>query len=148
MAGNVQPQFTTNGNVSSIAVTAASTNSQAPGTIGTAVFLAFTAGSNGSFVESVLWMPTATSTITTSPATVGRIFISSLTSGATSASNTYLIAEVSLPAISADSSSAPVYPIEVVINRRIPANWTILVSNYNAPTANTQWIATVFGGDY
>lgn len=147
MAGNVQPQFTVNGNVSSVPVTAASTNSQAPGTIGTGVFLAFTAGANGSFVESVLWMPTATATTNTG-ATIGRVYLSSIASGATSASNCWLIAEVSLIVVSADSSTTPAYPVEVVVNRRIPAGYTILVSNYAAPAANTQWIATVFGGDY
>jgi hypothetical protein len=130
-----------------VAVTAGSTNSEAPGTIGTAVFLAFTAGSNGSFVESVLWMPTASATTTTT-ATVGRVYVSSISSGATSASNCFLIAEVNLAAVSADSSSAAANAVEVPVNRRIPANWTILVSNYATPQTNTQWIATAFGGDY
>lgn len=147
MAGNVQPQFCTNGNVNAVAVTAASTNSEAPGTIGTGVFLAFTAGANGSFVESVLWMATATATTSTT-ATVGRVYVSSISSGATSASNCFLVAEVYLPSVSADSASTAQYPLEIVLNRRIPASWTILVSNYAAPAANSQWIATVFGGDY
>ena len=147
MAANTQPQFTLNGNVSSIAVTAGNTSSEGGGTIATDTFKAFTAGANGSFVESVLWMPTAT-TNTSMTATVGRVYVSSIASSTTTSANTYLIAEVVLPAVSADHATIPVYSIEVPINRRIPANWTILVQNNVAPAANTQWIATVFGGDY
>jgi hypothetical protein len=148
MAGNVQPQFTTNGNVSSIAVTAGNTSSEGGGTVATSIFLAFTAGVNGSFVESVLWMPTASAAATATNATIGRVFLSSVTTGSTTSANTYLIAEVSLPSVSADSTTVANSPIEITLNRRIPASWGVLVTNHVAPASSSEWIATVFGGDY
>ena len=148
MSGNAVPQFVRQANISAIAVTAANTSSEGGGTVATDIFKAFTAdATNGSFVESVLWMPTATANTTTT-ATVGRIFISSVTSGATAATNTFLVSEVTLPAVSADHATIPVNGIEVAINRHIPAGWTILVENNAAPAGSTQCVAVVFGGDY
>jgi hypothetical protein len=148
MGGNAQPQFTRQGNISSVLVTAANTSSEGGGTIGTDTFLAFTAdATNGSFVDTVRWIPTATATTTTT-ATVGRVYISSQASGAVTSANNFLIAEVTLPAISADNSGTPVYSIDVPVNYRLPAGWTILVQCYAAPAANSAWRAVAFGGDY
>ena len=148
MSGNTNPQFTKNGRIDSVLVTAANTSSQGGGTVATDIFKAFTAdATNGSFVDEVILIPTAT-TPTTTTATVARIFASSVTSGATTSANTYLLAEVTLPAIASDNASAAVNPISVSIQKRLPAGYTILVTNHAAPAANTAWRATVSGGDY
>lgn len=145
---NTSPRFTKNGHVESVLVTAANTSSQGGGTVGTDIFKAFTAdATNGSFVEKVRLIPTAT-TPTTTTATVARIFLSSVTSGATTSSNTYLLGEVTLPAIAADNASTAVQPFDFPIGFTIPAGYTILVTNHAAPAANTAWRAAVIAGDY
>jgi hypothetical protein len=148
MAANTSPIFTKNGNVNSVLVTAANTSSQGGGTIATDIFKAFTAdATNGSFINKVRWIPTAT-TPTTTTATVGRVFMSSITSSTTTSANTHLLAEITLPAIAADSASAGATYFDIPIGAAIPAGYTILVTNHAAPAANTAWRAVVFGGDY
>src|SRR5580698_9336765 len=116
MSANTNPVFCLTANVSSVAVTAANTSSEGGGTVGTSIFLAYSPGSNGDFLESVLWMPTASTANTSTTGTIGRVFLSTVNTGSTTSANTYLIGEVLLPSVSADSSSAPVYPVELVIN--------------------------------
>lgn len=148
MAGNVSPQFTKNGVVGSVLVTAANTSSQGGGTIATDIFKVVTAdASNGSFIDYVRCIPTAT-TPTTTTATVGRLFASSVTTGTTTSSNTILIIEVALPAIAADNASTPANYIDIPLNFRLPAGWTLLATNHAAPAANTSWRFTAIGGDY
>ena len=147
-APNTSPRFTKAANISSALVTAANTSSQGGGTIATDIFKAFTAdATNGSFVEKVRWIPTATAATTTS-ATVARVFLSSVASGATTSANTHLVAEVTLPAIAADNASTAVNPFDVPLGFTIPAGWTILVTNHAAPAANTAWKAITIGSDY
>lgn len=149
MPANSIPRFTKVGDIASVLVTAANTSSQGGATaIGTDIFKAFTAdATNGSFVDRVRWLPTAT-TPTATTATVGRVFLSSVASGATTSANTYLVAEVTLPAIAADNASTAVQPLDVPLGLALPAGWTILVTTHAAPAANTAWRAVVFGGDY
>lgn len=148
MPANTDPIWTRNGNIQSVLVTAANTSSQGGGTIGTDIFKAFTAdATNGSFVQRVRLNPTAT-TPTTTTATVARVFISSVTSGSTTSSNTFLVAEVTLPAIAADNASAAAIYYDVTLGIPLPASYTILVTNHASPAANTAWRATVFAGDY
>lgn len=146
MAVTATPVFPQNPVLASVAVTAANTNGQGAGTIGTDIFLVDTAGANGTFIERVRFIPTA-STPTTTTATIGRIFYSSQSSGATTAANTHLLAEVSLPATAADNATNPVQPIDVPINFTIPTGFSLLVTNHAAPAANTQWKATAIGAD-
>ncbi len=148
MAGNATPQFTKNGVIGSVLCTAANTSSAGGGTVGSTIFLIVTADStNGTYIEKVLIQAVAT-TPTAMAATVGRIFASSVTSGATTSANTYLIAEVTMPAVNADDTTNPVYPISVPIDFRLPAGWTLLFTNHGAPNANSNWRATAIGGDY
>ena len=62
--------------------------------------------------------------------------------------NTWLLGEVTLPSVSADSSSAPTNPIEVMLNIAIPTGSFIHITNHAAPAASTLWQIQVFGGDY
>ena len=148
MPANSDPIFTKNGKIGSVLVTAANTSSQGGGTIGTTIFLAFTAdATNGSFVQRVRLIPTATAATTTT-ATVARVFVSTVASGATTSANTYLVAEITLPAIAADNASTAVQPFDVPLGFALPASGTILITTHAAPAANTAWRAVVIGGDY
>lgn len=144
---NTSPIFTLTPNVGNVRVTAANTSSQGGGTVATDIFKALTAGANGSFVTRVRWNPTAT-TPTTTTATIGRVFYSTVGSGSTTSADTFLLGEVTLPAVSADNATAPTNPIELMVNMAIPTGSFIHVTNHAAPAANTAWIATCIAGDY
>ena len=147
MPANTSPIFSLTPNVGNVAVTAANTSSEGGGTVGTDIFKALTAGANGTFVSRVRWNPTATAPTTTT-ATIGRVFYSTVGSSTTTSANTFLIGEVTLPAVSADNATAPTNPIEVMVNMAIPTGSFIHVTNHAAPAANTQWSATAVAGDY
>lgn len=147
MAANTSPVFTKNGQINSALVTAANTSSQGGGTVATDIFKVYTAdATNGSYLQYLRWIPTGTATTTTT-ATTGRVFVSSITSGATTSANTFLIKETALTAISADNSTGAVNEFDIPLGFVLPAGWTILVTNHVAPAANTAWRATVIGGD-
>jgi len=146
---NTAPIFALTPNVGVVSVTAANTNSAGTGTIATDIFKAFSAGSNGSWVSRIRLVPTATVAGTATNATIGRVFVSSKTSGATTGgTDTFQLGEVTLAGVTADSASAPTNPIELMLGFALNASWTILVTNHAAPAANTAWQAVVFGGDY
>lgn len=148
MPANTDPIYTKSGKLTSVIVTAANTSSQGGGTIATDIFLAFTSdATNGSFIQRVRWIPTAT-TPTSTTATVGRVFVSSIASGATTSANTFLWAEVPLAVIAADNATAVVTFIDVILGFALAPSQTILVTNHAAPAANTGWRANVITGDY
>lgn len=147
MAGNTAPQFTEEGVIGSVLSTAANTSSTGSGTIGVDMFLVVTAGPDGAVIEYVRVIPVAT-TPTTTTATVGRLFASSQAAGPTTSANTFLLAEIALPAVGADNATTPIQPIDVPLNFRLPAGWTLLFSNHAAPAANSNWRATAIGGNY
>jgi hypothetical protein len=96
----------------------------------------------------VRFIPTATTANTVTTATVARVFLSSVTSGATTSANTFLIGELTLSAQTADSSTAQVNWFDLLLGFAVPASYTILVTNHAAPAANTAWRACVIAGDY
>lgn len=148
MAANTDPIYSKAGLISAVAVTAANTSSQGGGTVGTDIFLAFTAdATNGSFVRELRWSLGESTIATASTATVGRIFISTITSGTTTSSDTHLWQEVALASQTPSSTVAGV-PVVIPMNIMLPAGYTILVTNHAAPAANTHWKATVIGGKY
>ena len=147
MPANTNPIYTLTPNFNSVAVTAANTSSQGGGTVATNIFLAWTAGSNGSFLRDVTWVLTESTIATASTGTVGRVFLSTVNSGSTTSSNTFLIKEVALVSQTPSSTLAAV-PIVVPINMMVKTGYYVLVTNHAAPAANTQWIANVTGGDY
>jgi hypothetical protein len=152
VAQNTSPIFTlvpAIGSATILPATTANTKSDGTGTIGTDILKAFTAdATNGSYVSSVRFSPNASAAATTTTATTLRVFISSVTSGATTNLNTWLFAEVSAAAQTADHSTNATFPIEIPINRILPASYTILVSTHVVPAANTSWQAIVFAGNY
>ena len=130
-------------------LSAANASSQGGGTIGTDIFLAGTAGSvDGSFSVRVRFYLTAT-TPTTSTAAVARIFVSSVSSGATTSANTMCIGDVVLGSLSAASTTVNTPHIDFFIGVGLEASRSILVTTSVAPAANTAWRAILLGhGDY
>ena len=148
MAANSLPICSKIGKITAVAVTAANASSQGGGTIGTDIFLCHTSdATNGSYIREIRCTPTAT-TPTTTTATVARVFLSTQASGATTSSNTHLLAEIALPALSADSATVANPTFSVPINMALNASQTILITNNAAPAANTSWKFIVVGGDY
>lgn len=148
MPANTDPIYTKVGAFGAVAVTAANTSSQGSGTIATDIFKAFTAdATNGSFVREVRWVLAESTIATASTATVGRVFISSITSGTTTSSDTHLWSEVALAAQTPSSTVAGV-PIVIPMNIMLPPGYTILATNHAAPAANTHWKLEVVAGNY
>lgn len=148
MPANVSPTFPLTAAVGQVAVTAANVSSQGGGTIGTDIFLVETAGANGTFVSKVRFNPAASAAGTSTTATVGRIFLSTVSSGATTSANTTLLAEVALATQSAANSSTPTQPIDIPLNIAIPSGMSILATCHAAPAASTHWKVIAFSGDY
>ena len=149
MPANTDPIFTRVGAKGSVLITAANTSSQGGGTIGTDIFLAFTGdATNFSFIQRVRFIPTATAPTTTT-ATVGRVFLSTIASGATTSANTWFWQDVGLPAIPADNATAGATFFDIPFGFALPTGvQTILVTNHAAPAVNSAWRAIVIAGDY
>jgi hypothetical protein len=149
VSGNAQPQFTAQGDIASCLLTTAFTTSDgSTGSIGTAILILFTAGSNGSYVEFVRVIPVASSASTAAAATCIRIFVSSISTGSCSTTNTFLVAELAIPALTADSPTAATNWFDIPLGFRLPAGWTLLAATGTAANANTGYRCTAFGGDY
>ena len=149
MAANVLAAFTKSGKIGRVELGAVNTKSDGSGTIGTDLWLAFTAdATNGSYVRFVRFLATATVAATAMTPTTLRVFISTAASGATTAANTTLWAEVALTGQTADHSTNATFPVDVPMNIWLPAGATILVSNHVVAAANTKVAALVVAGDY
>lgn len=145
MAANTSPIFGKIPRTPAVAVTAANTSSQGGGTIGTDIFLLYTAPAEGAYLAKIVATPTASVAGTATTATVGRVFVSSQSSGATTSSNTHNMGrEHTLSSQTADSSSAAVIPIEIPIGVWIAGGQSILITNHAAPAANTAWKYVAF----
>jgi hypothetical protein len=152
MPANTSPIYTLSPALGSGQLTpsvTANTKSDGAGTIGTDIIKVFTAdATNGSYVSSLRFCPYATVAATATTSTTLRVFISTQTSGATTAADTWLFAEVSAAAQTADHSTNATFAIEIPINRILPPSYTILVTQHVVAAANTGWHATVFAGNY
>lgn len=150
MPANISPIYplTPNTPVGKVVGASANTKSDGSGTIGTDIILIFTAGANGSYIESVRFIPTASTAATATSATTLRLFLSSQTSGATTNANTSLLAEITAAAQTADHSTTAISFFEIALNKKIQANYTLLASAHVVNAANTAWVAVAFGGDF
>jgi len=150
MPGNAVPQFTRQGNIGSALVNAANTNSDGTGNIGTpTMYVVLTAdATNGSYVEFARINVVASAAATAGAATVIRLYVSSVGSGATTSANTFLVAEVAIPSITADQSTTATNWFDVPLGFRLPAGWFLLASTHVAAAANTGNRVTAYAGDY
>ncbi len=148
---NTSPAFTKNGFCSSAILALANTKSDGTGnlTTGVTIYLLKQAdATNGSFCDFVRVMPVASTAGTSTAATVIRIYISTIASGATTAADTFLVAELAIPIVTADSATAALNPFDIPLGFRLAPSQTLLISTHAAAAANTTWNATLFGGDY
>ena len=150
MPGNATPRFTKQANVGSVQVDAANTNSDGTGNITTpTMYIVFTAdATNGSYLDFIRVMLSASAASTLGAATTVRFYISSISSGATTNANTFLIDELALPAITADVSGTATNYFDVPMGIQVPAGKLVLASTHVVSNANTHVTVTAFGGDY
>lgn len=151
MPANFNPIYAVTPNIGVVKITTTSavtgSHGGANNAIGTDHFLAFTAGASGSYIQRVRFSPVASSAVN-SVATTLRTFLSTVNSGTPTTSNTHLLGEVSVPAISTANATVASTYYEIPLNIAIPASRYILVSQHVAQTTNQQWQAMVIGGDY
>ena len=152
MPANINPIYSLTPNVGTVKITQNSalvrSDGSAANAIGTDQFLAFTSGANGSFIQRVRFNVVASSAAVNSVATTLRVFLSSINTGTPTAANTDLLAEISVPIISAANSTGASSYYEIPFNIAISTGHYILVSQHLAQTTNQSWQAIVFGGDY
>ena len=155
MPANTQPIFTKTPNIGTCKITTTYAQVKSDGTSAGSgtdrMVKAFTSGADGSFIDKVRFMPVASAAAVTSVATTLRVYLSTVAlpeAGATTAADTQLLAEISVPAVAASHSTNAVNYYEVSLGIAIPAGRYIHVSQHVAQTTNQNWQATVFGGNY
>lgn len=118
------------------------------------MYCVFDPASGGSFVQYVMFSTVASAANTTGVATTLRVYISTVATsegsaaGATTSSNTFLLREVSVPAIASSHSTNATNNYPIPINMPLTSADHILVSQHVAQTTNQQWQAVAVGGDY
>jgi hypothetical protein len=99
----------------------------------------FTAGANGSYLSRLVARPAGTNV-----ASVLRVFLNNGSSNATAANNV-LIAEITLPATTANAAAA-LQPIEIPLCFAIPNGYVINCTL--GTTVAAGYYVSVWGGDY
>jgi hypothetical protein len=145
MPANTAPIFSIVGAVDSTA--ANNTGTVAGPTANTALdgsgtlIKAFTAGANGSYIQKIRFRP-----VGSPAATVCRVFISS--SASTSATNSWLYDEITLPANSLSQNTATSV-FELPLNIALDPNYLLYVTfGTSTGSAGTGYSVVVIGGDY
>lgn len=145
MPANTSPIYSIVGAVDSVATNnaglvvgpTANTAQDGSGTL----YKAFTAGANGSYIQKIRFRP-----VGSPAATVCRVFIS--TSTTTSATNTWLYDEITLPAISL-SQTAATSVFELPINVALDPNYLLYVTfGTSTGSAGTGYSVVTIAGDY
>lgn len=147
MPANTSPIFSVTPRTSSVRVSAATTVSDGTGTVGTNMYLAFTPGVDGSYLQRIRFSLSESTMSTASAAATLRVHIATTNTGTLTTSNCFLYQEINAAA-QTPTTTASSYPIDIPLNFAIPSNQYVMVSTSVAPTANTAWVATVIGGDY
>ena len=158
MPANTNPIWSLTPNVGTVLLGTTSAQVKSDGTsAGTGTDLmygTFASGANGSFVQRIRFNVVASAAATNSVATVLRAYLSTVSTtvgsaaGATTSANTFLLAEVSVPIISASHSTNASNFYEIPLNIAIPTGRWILVSQHIAQATNQAWNCKAFGGDY
>ena len=131
-----------------VAGTTANTRNDGVGTVGTDILLAYTAGANGAYIDRIRLHPVGLVASTLTTATVGRVYLSTIASGATTATNTKLWQEVACPAQTSSQATVGTSPVEIPMGIRLKASDTILFSMHHAAAANTGWQVNVIATDF
>lgn len=145
MPANTAPIYSITGAVDSVASNnsglvvgpTANTSLDGSGTL----YKAFTAGSNGSYVQKIRFRP-----VGSPAATVARVFISSSTTTSTTA--TWLYDEITLPAVTLSQTAASSV-FELPLNFALDANYLLYVTfGTSTGSTGTGYSVVVVGGDY
>lgn len=152
MAANVQPIFTKTPNESHALCTAANTASDGSGNITTPTsYLVWTAGADGAFLDEV-WIALVASVANTVPQAalnIVRLYLSTISSGAHTSSNTRLIHEEQFAAgLTADMSTGATSIRKIPIKKQVNGGKTLLATIHLAAAANSGYLVQAFGGDY
>ncbi len=153
MSANIAPIFSKLADVQGsvwISTTTANVKSDGTGTIGTDMLVAFLAdATNGGFIDRIRFMPSASVASTAMTQSMIRVYISSITSGATARTNTFLFGEYATTAPNADqATTTAMTPVEITLGFAIPPGYTVLWSMHHAAASNTSWQAIAIGGKY
>lgn len=155
MPANTSPIFGLTPNVgrASIPTTTAQvkSNGTSAGSGTDQMYKVLTAGANGTFVDRVRFLSVASAAAVTGVATTLRVYLSTQstpTSGTTGGTDTWLIGEISVPAIVTSHSTNATNFSDVVIGYPIPTGYYIHVSQHVAQTTNQNWEAICLAGDY
>lgn len=151
MSANTQPVFTLTPNLAISIWTSSLTGnvkSDGTGTIATDMVKAVTGAANGTFVEKLRFNPCASVAATATTPTVLRIYVSNVGSGATTRTDTTLIHEIALGAITAAQTTSVANYFEVVLGIRLGTGQFIHWSMHHTAAANTSWACVPFAGDY
>jgi len=145
MPANTSPIYSITGDIQSVAqnnsglVVGPTANTALDGT-GT-MYKLFTAGANGSYVQKIRFRP-----VGSPAATVCRVFVSSSTT--TSATNTWLYDEITLPAVTLSQTAASSV-FELPINFAMNANYLLYVTfGTSTGSAGTGYSVVCVAGDY
>ena len=145
MAANTAPIYSIAGHTESVAgdnsglVVGPTANTAQDGS-GT-LYKAFTAGANGSYVQKIRFRP-----VGSPAATVARVFISTSTS--TSATNTWLYDEITLPAVTLSQTAASSV-FELPLNFALNASYLLYVTfGTSTGSAGTGYSVVTIAGDY
>lgn len=145
MPANTNPIYSIVGAVDSVATNnsglvvgpTANTAQDGSGTL----YKAFTAGTNGSYVQKIRFRP-----VGSPAATVFRVFISSSTT--TSATNTWLYDEITLPSTSVSQTAASSV-FELPLNFALDPSYLLYVTfGTSTGSAGTGYSVVVIAGDY
>ncbi len=137
MAANTSPIFTISPDIQwADAMTVANTTKDL--TSGT-IYLCFTAGVNGSFVQRIRFR-----TLGTNVASVARVWINNGATSSTGTNNT-MWDEISLPATTVSETAAQAN-YELPLNFALPAGYRIYATMATGVAAG--WDGIVIGGDY
>jgi hypothetical protein len=139
MSANTSPIFTLTPKTAFTTITTADTTLDGTGAN---VALIYTAGSNGSFIQSII---AKSNTLNATAATDFCIYLNN-GSNHTTASNNALIKEFSLGSQTASNTSATLN-FEFPMNIQIPANYVVMVS-IGTMNSSTGYAVTVIGADY
>jgi hypothetical protein len=153
---SVPPRFTRQGLIGSAILAVGQAKNDGTGTIsgGTVDTWALVAAdaTNGSGVDYVYFMPTASAASTGTAAATGRVYRSTVNTGSTSSSNTYLLGEVNLPAVTAAAPTSAQYPIiwtppHSGLIQLAPGDYLLVQTSIN-PNAGTAWVAHALYGHF
>lgn len=156
MAANTSPIFSASGIIQTSTITnsaTALTTSNGAATTGISgtsgeMFVVGTGGTNGSYLQRLRLRWTGSTANTATTATIVRIYVSTVSSGATTSSNTFCIEEVLMGVQTADGNAAATFPYDIPLNFILPSGSYLLASVHQKPAATTEICMTLYGGDY